>query len=163
MYWEKPDGFETGTDSLNWAIVLRAGLSGMQVRAISNNVVLSTVHAKPGLNFGSPSGVRVGEQRLELLDARGNIVMSTKGGRCVEASCHDGIYNMNYQVVDLSQGNNRDNGCVSVAGGILGSGGASEGGSGPYSGNAEVPFAVDGGAQAPLDGGGPSFRSQRLE
>lgn len=154
MYWEKPCGFDTGTDSLNWAVIIPAGSSGMQIRAISNNVILSTVNANPGLNFGSPSAVQAGEQRLELLDAGGNIMMSTTGGRCIQTDCPDGIYNMNYHVVGLTQGNNADHGCVGVVGGMLGSG---------SSGGAEVPFAVDRGAQAPLDRGDLSFKSQELK
>ena len=154
MYFEKPCGFDTGTDLLNWAVIIPAGSFGMQIRAISNNIILSTVNANPGLNFGSPGAVQVGEQRLELLDAGGNIVMSTTGGRCVQANCPDGIYNMNYQVVALTQGNNADNGCVSVVDGALGSG---------SSGGAEVPFAVDRGAQVPLDRGDLSFMSQELK
>ena len=76
----------------------------MQIRAISNNVVLSTVGVNPGLNYGSPNGVQAGEQTLELLDAGGDIIMSTNGGRCVEVNCPDGIYNMNYQVLTSGSG-----------------------------------------------------------
>ena len=122
MYWEKPEGFETGTDSLNWAVILPAGSSDLRIQAISGNVVLSTVEAGPGLNFNSPNGEQAGEQRLELLDAGGNIVMSTTGGRCVEADSPDGMYNMNYHVVGLTQGNGTGNGCFNVVGGTLGSG-----------------------------------------
>lgn len=122
MYWEKPEGFETGTDSLNWAVILPAGSSDLRIQAISGNVVLSTVEAGAGLKFGSPNGEQAGEQRLELLDAGGIIVMSTTGGRCVEADCPHGMYNMNYHVVGLTQGNSTGNGCSNVVGGTLGSG-----------------------------------------
>lgn len=131
MYWEKPDGFETGTDSLNWAIVLAPGWSGMRIRAISNNVVLSNVIANSGLNLGSAGLIQPGEQRLEVLNWRGKVVMSTTCGRCVETNCPDGIYNMNYHVVGLAQGDHAGNGCFSAAGGIIGSGRASPNGTSP--------------------------------
>lgn len=99
-----PEGWTTGTDSLNWAIVLASGQEGMQVRAISNGVVLQTAAVSPGLNSGSRSGVQAGNQLLELQDASGTVVWSATGGRCVSSGCPDGIYNMNYQVVGLAQG-----------------------------------------------------------
>lgn len=123
MYWDKPEGFEMGTDSLNWAVVLPQGSVGMRIRAVSNDVVLSTVGVGSGLNYGAPDEVKVGEQRLELLDAAGDIVMSAIGGRRVEVDCPDGIYNMNYQVVGMAHGDNTVIGRASIGGGTLSSGG----------------------------------------
>lgn len=99
----QPDGWSTGTDSISWAIVLSSGSSGMQVRATSNGVVISTVKVNPGLNFGSPTGVQAGAQTLELLDSTGKVVMTANGGLCVSSGCPDGMYNMNYQVVGLGE------------------------------------------------------------
>ncbi|KAF6230569.1 hypothetical protein HO173_011106 [Letharia columbiana] len=47
---EKPDGFETGTNTLNWAVILPAGSSGMKIRVISNYIVWQIVGG-PGLNL----------------------------------------------------------------------------------------------------------------
>ena len=97
----KPSGFDTGTDAINWAVVLPAGSSGMQIRATSNGNELATVDGKPGLNMGAPGGVQAGEQRLEVLDAGGNVVLVATNGRCVSSGCPDGVYDFNYQVVGL--------------------------------------------------------------
>ncbi len=98
----QPQGFSQGRDALNWAVVLPAGSSGMQVRATSNGVVLQTVGVYPGLNYGSPAGVQAGVQTLQLLDAGKNVVMTSTTGMSVSSGCPDGIYNMNYQVVGLN-------------------------------------------------------------
>ena len=100
----EPSGWSTGTDALNWAVVLPSGSSGMKVRATSNGNVLSTVSVNPGLNFGSPTGVQAGSQLLELLNSGGTVVMSATGGECVSSGCPASPYNMNYQVVGLNTG-----------------------------------------------------------
>ncbi len=110
----QPTGWDEGTDSLNWAIVLAAGSSGMQIKAISNGAVLETVGVNPGLNFGSPHGLQYGAQMLQLVDSGGNVVMSTGQGACVSSDCPDGIYNMNLQVVGLVEGNQGDVGCFDI-------------------------------------------------
>ncbi len=107
----QPEGFNTGTDSLNWAVIIAAGSSGMQVRVISNGVTLQTAAVSPGLNWGSPTGVEAGVQTLQVLDASGNIVMSATDGKCVSAGCPDGIYNMNYQVIGLASGSGGGGSC----------------------------------------------------
>ena len=83
----------------------------MQVRTISNGVVLQTANVYPGMNWGSPSGVQAGVQVLELVDSGGNVVMSATGGKCVSSGCPDGIYNMNYQVVGLENGSGSAGSC----------------------------------------------------
>lgn len=108
----QPEGFNTGTDSLNWAVIIAAGSLGMQVRAISNGSTLQTAAVSPGLNWGSPTGVQAGVQRLEVLDGSGNIVMSATGGECVSAGCPDGVYNMNYQVVGLASDSSSGGSCT---------------------------------------------------
>lgn len=107
----KPQGWGMGTDSLNWAVVIPAGSKGIQVRAISNNVVLQTAPLVAGLNFGSPIGVQPGVQMLQLLDGGGNIIMLSTSGKCVSSGCPDGIFNMNYQVLGLAQGTRAGGGC----------------------------------------------------
>ena len=76
----------------------------MKIRATSNGAVISTVNVNAGLNFGSPTGVRAGAQMLELLNSAGTVVMTATSGSCVSSGCPDGMYNMNYQVVGLSDG-----------------------------------------------------------
>ena len=98
----QPTNYATATDALNWAVVLPAGSSGMQIRATSNGVVLATVAGKAGLNMGAPSGVKAGEQRLEVLNSAGTVVLRATNGRCVSSGCPDGIYDFNYQVVGLA-------------------------------------------------------------
>lgn len=110
----EPTGWDEGTDSLNWAVVLAAGSSGMRISAISNGVVLQNVGVNPGLNMGSPHGLHYGAQMLELLDSGGNVVMSTGKGACVSSNCPDGIYNMNLQVVGLVEGNQGNVGCFDI-------------------------------------------------
>jgi hypothetical protein len=101
-YYLKPDGYETGTDSLNWAIVLQSGLSGYKVRAISNGATLNTWAVSAGLNHGHVTGVQAGSQSLQLLNAAGTVVMGASGGGCVSDGCPEAIWNMNYQVIPLS-------------------------------------------------------------
>ena len=108
---QQPEGWATGRDSLNWAVVIAAGSNGMQVRAISNGVVLQTATVYPGMNWGSPSGVQAGVQMLELVDAGGNVVMTATGGKCVSSGCPDGVYNMNFQVVGLENGSGAAGNC----------------------------------------------------
>jgi glucan endo-1,3-alpha-glucosidase len=107
----KPQGFDTGTDSLDWAVIIAPGSSGMQVRTISNGVTLQTAAVSPGLNWGSPTGVKAGVQTLEVLDASGKVVMSATQGKCVSAGCPDGVYNMNYQVLGLASGAGNGGSC----------------------------------------------------
>jgi len=100
-YTKKPDGWETATDSLNWAVVLPNDPQGMQIRTITNGR-MDYFQGKQGLNYGTVS-VEAGDQRLELLDWAGNVLLVASGGRCVSSSCPDCIYNMNYQVVELKK------------------------------------------------------------
>lgn len=76
----------------------------MKVRVTSNGAVISTVSVNPGLNFGAPTGVKAGAQTVQLLGPAGNVVMTATGGGCVSSGCPGGMYNMNYQVVGLSDG-----------------------------------------------------------
>ena len=110
-YSVKPDGFETGTDQLNWAVVIPFSSSGLSIRAISNGQVISTVQLTAGLNYGSATGVSEGQQRLELVDSSGTVVLAATGGRCISSNCPDCIYNMNPQVVALSENRDFDGPC----------------------------------------------------
>jgi len=98
-YTEKPEGWETASDSLNWAVVLPNDPRGMQIRTITNGR-MDYIPGRPGLNYGTVP-IEAGFQRLELLDQAGNVLLAASGGRCVSSGCPDCIYNMNYQVVGL--------------------------------------------------------------
>lgn len=100
-YTKKPDGYATGTDTLNWAVVVGSSLVGGSVRTLVNDDQTSETTLVAGLNSGSAT-LNQGVMRLELLDASGNIVQAANGGTCVEELCPQGIFNMNYQVVALT-------------------------------------------------------------
>lgn len=97
----KPEGWEAGNDNLNWGIVAPSGQS-YSVRLISNGVVLATVPLSAGLNYGAQPGVIAGPQRMELINSAGTVILVARGGRCVSGGCPDCIYNMNYQVAELT-------------------------------------------------------------
>ncbi|KAL6718912.1 hypothetical protein ACLMJK_003147 [Lecanora helva] len=100
-YGEKPDGFDSGHDALNWAISVPADSKGLRVIATSNGQAFPPTSLRPGLNYGAFENVQAGRQALYLLDGTGEVVMAAVGGPEVEIGCPDGIYDMNYQVVGL--------------------------------------------------------------
>lgn len=102
QYTTKPDGFDAGFDNLNWKVVLPSDPQGMQIRLISNGVILETLTGTAGLNYGASGTVQAGPQRMELLNSSGNILLAAAGGRCVSSGCPDCVYNMNYQVIELT-------------------------------------------------------------
>ena len=97
-----PDGFDTGTNQLNYAVVIEAGATGYSLEAYSNGVELGSVNLVPGLNYGAFSGAQAGYQQLYLWN-NGAVVLSATTGRCISAGCPDCIYNMNPQVVALTE------------------------------------------------------------
>lgn len=109
----KPAGFEQGTDSLNWAIVLPASSAaqGWSAVAYSDNTLIGQWDLKAGLNYAAAAGLRAGIARLEVRDGAANLIKVAAGGRCVSSGCPDGIYNMNPQVVGLSDANEGLNSC----------------------------------------------------
>lgn len=111
LYTQKPSGFGQGADSLNWAIVLPPSTTGWSAVAYSDNAQIGQWSLSGGLNYGAGPGLRAGLQRLEVRDASGRVIKVAAGGRCVSAGCPDLIYNMNPQVVGLSDPNNGLNMC----------------------------------------------------
>ena len=109
----KPAGFEQGTDSINWALVLTSSSAaqGWSAVAYSDNTQIGQWNLKPGLNYAAATGLRAGIARLEVRDGSGNVVKVAAGGRCVSSGCPEGIYNMNPQVVGLSDANEGLNVC----------------------------------------------------
>ena len=84
---------------MNWAVVVPA--SGMYVRLITNGVYLRLTNLSPGLNFGSPEGMQAGTQVLQMAKQGQPTFASCQGSGGVTASCPQGFYNFNYQVVGL--------------------------------------------------------------
>ena len=102
-YTAKPDGFSSGRDVLNWAVLLPRGSLAKEIHAISAGKLIQTVKLVPGLNYGQAGPMQAGFQKLELWDTGGSKLLAAAGGRCVSAECPDCIYNMNPQVVRLAQ------------------------------------------------------------
>ncbi|KAL2291156.1 hypothetical protein FJTKL_13817 [Diaporthe vaccinii] len=100
----KPDGFDQGKNGLHWAVVLdpKAG-AGYNLTVAGDKT--QSVPLNPGLNYGSSEGgLQAGAQIIELHDPSGQIVMTATGGMCVSTEFPSGIYNSNYQVVELTDG-----------------------------------------------------------
>lgn len=109
----KPAGFEQGTDSLNWALVLPSSAAqGWSAVAYSDNTQIGQWDLKAGLNYAAATGLRAGLARLEVRDWSGNVVKVAAGGRCVSSGCPEGIYDMNPQVVGLSDASEGLNVCA---------------------------------------------------
>ncbi|MCJ1312879.1 hypothetical protein MMC25_006555 [Agyrium rufum] len=105
-YYEKPDGYDSGTDGIDWAVLMPPDREGYSLSIWSGDkLVLSQQNLSAGLNYGTVSDqLNPGVQTLQVFDAGGNMYMTATGGQCVSDGCPDLIYNMNYQVVPLSLG-----------------------------------------------------------
>lgn len=112
LFYEKPDGFDSGTDTLNWAVVVPENAVGwvMTVYIIlevgSDDVVITQElrdlkELVAGLNYGSVTNTVAGGARLQIRDSDDNVVVATPAGRCISDGCPDAIYNMNYQVLGV--------------------------------------------------------------
>lgn len=105
QYWEKPDGFDSGSDTISWAVVMPLGTYYYTMNIYSGGTLLKQgIALSAGLNYGEVPGMKAGVQKMEMLDEGGNIFMTATGGRCVSSGCPDFIYNMNYQVIGLTLG-----------------------------------------------------------
>ena len=113
LYTQKPNGFDQGADSLNWAIVMPLSTVGWTAVAYSDNAQIGQWSLGGGLNYGAFPNLRAGLQRLEVRDASAQVVKVAAGGRCVSAGCPDLIYNMNPQVIGLNDPNNALDVCSS--------------------------------------------------
>jgi len=105
LYYEyslPADGFNTGKDQLNYAVVIEAGATGYSLNAYSGGIELGSVILVPGLNYGAFPGSRAGNQQLFLWH-NGAVVLSATTGRCISGGCPDCHYNMNPQVVELTK------------------------------------------------------------
>lgn len=112
LHNEKPSGYEVAVDVSTWAVVVGEGSDGWTVQGYSGGETLGgKVELVQGLNYGNFSGMREGKQCVEVRDKEGSLVAVAKGGREVSKDCPDGIYNLNPQVLELSE-NVGDGGCV---------------------------------------------------
>lgn len=111
--YAKPDGWESGEDVLDWAVVVGEGAEGegWAVRLVSGGVEVGREGLVAGMNYGKVGGVRAGWQRMEVVDGEGAVVAVAAGGRCVSEGCPDCIYNMNPQVVGLAASGEDDGEC----------------------------------------------------
>jgi len=83
----------------------------MSIHLISNGKTIAKVAGKAGLNYGSAVGAQAGFQRMELLAPSGSVLLAASGGRCISDGCPDCIYNMNSQVVELTEDNGFEGTC----------------------------------------------------
>jgi hypothetical protein len=105
-YYNKPDNFDTGVDQINYAIVVKSGVSGLKATCYSGGVAIGAVRTLiPGLNYGSCQGVNAGTQRLTVETAGGVLLSAANGVACVSGGCPQGMYNMNYQTASLATDN----------------------------------------------------------
>ncbi|KKY27901.1 putative glycoside hydrolase family 71 [Diplodia seriata] len=107
-YFVRPDGFSDGDDALSFAaIVPNTGTYWVELYSGGEQIFRAELHA--GLNYGTLPGLRPGFQRMHIVDSAGTTKRVAAGGQCVSSGCPDCIYNMNPQVVPLSD-NTEDNG-----------------------------------------------------
>ncbi|KAK2597095.1 hypothetical protein N8I77_012963 [Diaporthe amygdali] len=98
----KPEGFDQGTNALHWAVVLDPKAESGYTLTVAGDKA-QNVPLKAGLNYGSSDdGLKAGAQIIEVHDPSGAVVMTATGGMCVSTECPSGIYNSNYQVVELT-------------------------------------------------------------
>jgi glucan endo-1,3-alpha-glucosidase len=94
----RPQNADAALDAVNYAIVLPASSTGMMVQITSGGHILTTIDLQPGLNYAAVTGMGVGTQRVEILNADGTVVMSARGSVDVTDSS---TCNFNYYVVGL--------------------------------------------------------------
>jgi glucan endo-1,3-alpha-glucosidase len=95
-----PRNTASAIDSVNYAIVLPKSAKEWKIRVSSGRQVLSTVSAKPGLNYAAVPGMRVVLQKVELLDRREKVHMSARSSTDVTNSSE---CNFNFNVVGLEK------------------------------------------------------------
>ncbi|EKG18569.1 Glycoside hydrolase family 71, partial [Macrophomina phaseolina MS6] len=99
-YFVEPDGFSSGTDTLNFAVIMPS--RGYFIELYSNGRQIIRAELGKGFNYGTVPGVQAGFQKMVIKDTAGNIKQVATGGPCVSDGCPDCIYNMNPVVVPFS-------------------------------------------------------------
>lgn len=103
QFYEKPDGFDKAADDVWWAIILSPH-AGTGWKYIVSGEVDHENALSPGFNWGSSAGKVAGAQKLQVINPSGDVVMSATGGLCVDSGCPNLLYNSNYQVLGLEDG-----------------------------------------------------------
>ena len=96
----KPQGWENAQDLINIAVLLPSNTSGTSIRVTSGGSVVANLATTAGLNYASVP-IRTGGQRVELVDASGNILGAGSSTQDVVADT-SGTCNFNYQVVHIA-------------------------------------------------------------
>ncbi|KAL2796667.1 glycoside hydrolase [Aspergillus keveii] len=92
-----PANVDSAVDTVNYAIVVPAGSTDLRIRVSSGGNVLSTVDARPGLNYAALPGMAVGAQKVEVLSGDETVLSATSTSGVTDASrC-----NFNFNVVGL--------------------------------------------------------------
>ncbi|KAI1384288.1 glycoside hydrolase family 71 protein [Hypoxylon trugodes] len=96
-----PRGSGAAVDALNYAVVLPEGSTGLSIRVTSGGKEVATQSVGPGLNYNLVASMVTGAQKIELVDADGNVVAAANGKVDVSDAPTDGFCNYNYYVVGL--------------------------------------------------------------
>ncbi|KUM55726.1 hypothetical protein ACN42_g11512 [Penicillium freii] len=75
-------------------------IEGMQVQITSGDTILTTIDLKPGLNYAADTGMVVGTQKVNILNADGTVVM---GASSLSNVTDSNTCNFNYNVVGLQK------------------------------------------------------------
>jgi glucan endo-1,3-alpha-glucosidase len=107
LFWEKPDGFDSALEAVNWAIVLPQGMStDVSLQVYSGEELMGTFQTLDGLNYGNRLERNPDPRQIMLINTVGTVLMTATEGECVydAQKCFRGIYNMNYEVVPFVEG-----------------------------------------------------------
>lgn len=107
-FWEKPYGYESRSDAVNWALVLEPAYAGSKLELYSGGELLGTWEGLvAGLNYANTvTGARnPGAQYMRVIDPSGSIVLTASGGECAYQStqCLRAIYDLNFEVLPFIQ------------------------------------------------------------
>lgn len=115
LHHQKADGYSVAEDVSAWAVVVRAAdvdSRGFAVHGFSGGEEVGSQDLVGGLNHGNFT-LKTGKQCLEVRDRDGGLVAVARGGKeDVSDNCPDGIYNLNPQVLLLSEEEVKGGGCA---------------------------------------------------
>ncbi|RAH80211.1 hypothetical protein BO86DRAFT_433973, partial [Aspergillus japonicus CBS 114.51] len=102
-FWKKPAGYETFSNTTQWAVVLNETVGGYKPSELafsitsSDGVRVVASNLTVGLNFAQGPDVHGGSDVLMVLApiSGGDILYHASGGKCPDCFCRDGFYNLN--------------------------------------------------------------------
>ncbi|RAH67264.1 uncharacterized protein BO66DRAFT_283387, partial [Aspergillus aculeatinus CBS 121060] len=108
-FWSKPAGYETFSNTTQWAVVLNETVGGYNPSELAlfittgDGVRVVASNLTAGLNFAQGPDVHGGSDVTMVLApiSGGDILYHASGGKCPDSYCRDGFYNLNYQVLPL--------------------------------------------------------------